>query len=123
MARTDAPVPQIIQGYGAGMFRISGVVHSHSVIVLPTRTLPWSPARIGELNEQSLRPVLDAAGQLEILLLGTGNSMPRTGTAIREIFRASTVTIEIMDTGAACRTYNLLAGERRLVAAALLVLT
>ena len=123
MAPTDAPVPQIIQGYGGGMFRISDVVHSHSVIVLPTRTLPWPPARVSEIDEQSLRPVFDQAEQIDILLLGSGNSMQLTPTGIQEICRARAVVIEVMDTGAACRTYNLLAGEKRRVAAALIALT
>ena len=122
MTRTDTPIPQIIQGYGAGMFRISDVVYRHSVIVLPTRTIPWSPAAIGDLDEPSLRPLWEAAERLDILLLGTGSSMPRTSAAIREICRGRAVALEVMDTGAACRTYNLLAGEQRRVAAALIAL-
>lgn len=123
MAGTDAPTPQIIQGYGAGLFRISSLVHHHSIIVLPLRTIPWAPTAVDEVDERSLAPVLDAAEQLDILLLGTGNRIQQTGMAVFDICRARAIAIEVMDTGAACRTYNLLAGEQRRVAAALIALT
>ena len=122
MADTKTPKPQILQGYGPGMFRISEVVHKNSVIVLRDQTIPWPVDHMGQLDEQALAPALAEAPLLDILLLGTGSQMIRPDQDLIEMCRARSVVLEYMDTGAACRTYNLLAGERRRVAAALIVL-
>ncbi len=122
MAANQAPTPQILQGYGPGMFRISEVVHNSSVIVLPHRTIPWPVEDITQLDGQALAPVLAEAPLLDILLLGTGNRMVPPDRILIAACRARSVALEYMDTGAACRTYNLLAGEKRRIAAALIML-
>ncbi len=122
MADIHAPTPQILQGYGPGMFRISEIVHNSSVIVLPHRTIPWPVEDISQLDGQALAPALAEAPLLDILLLGTGDRMALPDRSIIEACRACSVVLEYMDTGAACRTYNLLAGEKRRVAAALIIL-
>ena len=122
MAETQAPTPQIIQGYGAGMFRISAIVHQNSVIVFPTQTILWPVTELGQVDESSLSPALGQAPELDILLLGTGNTMKLADPTLIRACRAHSVVLEVMDTGAACRTYNLLAGEQRRIAAALIAL-
>lgn len=113
---------QIIDGYGEGGFRISGQRVEGSVIVFPERVAAWAVSDAGAMNATSLAPVSAAAraGGVELLLIGTGARMARIDRVLREELRAQGVIIEVMDTGAACRTYNVLMAEGRRVAAALI---
>ncbi len=112
-------VRQIIERYGAGRFRIAGVDHPGSVLVFPWRTLAWPVARFDGLTAADLSPVLETSASVELLLFGTGARMAAIPDALREVLRGAGVKAEAMDTGAACRTYNVLAAEERQVAAAL----
>lgn len=110
---------QFVESYGNGRFRVSGAVHEGSVLVLPERTAAWPVTRIEELTLDSLEPLLSATA-VDILLLGCG---PRFSLVPKELSRALRergVALEAMDTGAACRTYNVLLSEGRRVAAALI---
>lgn len=113
---------QIIDGYGEGGFRISGQRIEGSVIVFPDRVAGWAVAEAGALSAASLEAVGAAgrAGTVELLLIGTGTRMTRIDRTLRETLRADGVVVETMDTGAACRTYNVLMAEGRRVAAALI---
>ncbi|MFQ5955260.1 MAG: Mth938-like domain-containing protein [Kiloniellales bacterium] len=111
---------QIIERYGAGRFRIAGVDHVGSVLVFPWRTLAWSVAQIDQLTTAGLAPVLEASASVELLLLGTGPRMEAMPTGLHEALRGAGVKVEAMDTGAACRTFNVLVAEERRVAAALI---
>jgi uncharacterized protein len=110
---------QYIEGYGAGRFRISGVVHDGPVLVLRDRTVSWSVGAIADLTADSLAPIIEA-GTVSVLLLGCGPRMALVPAAVRERVRAVGIVIEPMDTGSACRTYNVLLAEDRQVAAALI---
>jgi len=110
---------QYIEGYGAGRFRISGVVHEGPVLVLRDRTLPWSVADVANLTPDSLAPVIEVGG-VAVLLLGCGRRMALVPAAVRDRLRAAGIVIDPMDTGGACRTYNVLLAEDRQVAAALM---
>ena len=68
---------------------------------------------------EALAPVV-AHGGVELLLLGLGRRMVPVPAAVRAALKADGIAIEAMDTGAACRTYNVLLAEERRVAAALL---
>lgn len=111
---------QIIEGYGPGMFRISGRVFKSSVTVFPDRTAPWPIQRIDGLSIDSLADVVDAAGEIEFLLIGCGAHGAFIQPQLRQELRDRGLVIEAMDTGAACRTFNVLMGEGRPVAAALI---
>ncbi len=111
---------QVIESYGGGGFRVSGTVHVGSILVLAARTLPWPVASADQVTVESLSPIIDAAAEVELLLLGCG---PQMGTAAAElcaVLKTSRIAVEAMDTGAACRTFNLLMAEDRLTAAALI---
>ena len=110
---------QYIEGYGAGRFRISGVVHEGPVLVLRDRTLPWSVADVANLTPDSLAPVIEVGG-VAVLLLGCGRRMALVPAAVRDRLRAAGIVIDPMDTGGACRTYNVLLAEDRQVSAALM---
>lgn len=110
---------QLINGYGDGGFRVSGVKYDGSVLVLPEKTLLWDMAVITDLSVDSLN-ALDAKDvKVEILLIGCGANMAFIDTDIRNLCRDKGIVIDAMDTGAAVRTYNVLLLEGRQVAAAL----
>ena len=113
---------QLIQAYGDGHFRISGVVHEGSVIVLPERTLAWPAVATVGLTLESLAGVLAAEPRVALLLIGCGRAPVSVAAELRAALRARGIVVEVMDTGAACRTYNVLLAEERRVAAALIAI-
>ncbi|MEJ0070200.1 MAG: Mth938-like domain-containing protein [Pseudomonadota bacterium] len=86
------------------------MVHDGPVLVLRDRTLPWSVGAIAALTADSLAPVI-AAGGISVLLIGCGARMALVPASVREPLRAAGIVIEPMDTGGACRTYNVLLGR------------
>ncbi len=112
---------QFIQAYGGQGFRISGVRHAGSVIVLPQATFAWEVAGIETATAESLAAVTGFQPKVEILLIGTGLRMLPLLASLRAHFRQAGIMIDGMDTGAACRTYNVLTNEDRRVAAALIL--
>jgi uncharacterized protein len=112
---------QVIEGYSASGFRVSGARHAGSVLVFVDRTESWPVATLSEATFASFAPVI-ARGDVEILLLGCGQRMGMVPSALRQSLRANGIVVDAMDTGAACRTYNVLLAEERHVAAALIAL-
>ncbi len=111
---------QVIESYGRTGFRVSGVAYEGAVLVFPDATQPWAgAANVTALTRESFDPVL-ARGGVEILLVGCGPRMVPFPGHLRVALRASGIVVDTMDTGAACRTYNVLLAEDRRVAAALL---
>ncbi len=109
---------QVIERYGDTGFRISGVAWTSSVLVRPTRTLTWDVTCLEDITEDSLAPFFD--GTVEVLLIGCGARIAMIPPKLRAAVRARGPVIDAMDTGAACRTYNVLLAEDRRVAAALI---
>jgi uncharacterized protein len=112
---------QVIDGYGASGFRVSGIAYSGAILVFPDGTQAWTVSTLAEVTAASLQPVI-ARGGVHILLLGCGRRMRPVAAPLRQALRAGGIVIDAMDTGAACRTYNVLLAEDRRVAAALLPL-
>ncbi|HVZ01945.1 MAG TPA: Mth938-like domain-containing protein [Dongiaceae bacterium] len=112
---------QIVESYGDGRFRVSGALYEHSILIFPDRTALWPVADIRVLTPESLAPIAAAgeSGAVDLLLIGCGLRMAMIPSALRAGLRAKGIVLEPMDTGAACRTYNVLAAEGRKVAAAL----
>lgn len=113
---------QVIESYGAGRFRVSGVNHGGSVLVFQDRTIPWHVAGMDGLSADSFGPIIAAEPSIEILLLGCGESLQFLRPDLRSVLRDHAIGCDVMDTGAACRTYNVLIAEARRVAAALIAL-
>ena len=113
---------QIIESYGDGRFRVTGALHQGSILVFPETTVAWSVGDSTGLTEENLASVAAAgdAGTIELLLIGCGPRMVLIPHKLRAALRSHGVVIEPMDTGAAARTYNVLAAEGRKVAAALI---
>jgi len=117
----DAPGGlNLIRGYGPGQLRVGERTHTSSVIVTATTIIEdWRPASVHDLTAADLEPVLGLAA--EVVLLGTGAHQQFPDSAILRILYEQRIGVEIMDTSAACRTYNVLVSEGRSVAAALIV--
>lgn len=112
---------QVIESYGDGGFRITGDRYRHAVIVQPTATLAWEAPHWEAVTADSLSALFDPVSSEPItLLLGTGPTQFFPSRALKQELRAQGLVVEAMDTGAACRTYNVLMAEGRRVAAALL---
>jgi uncharacterized protein len=107
-------------GYGGGYVMINDARHEHNLAVLPEAIIDnWTAAGFDNLAENDFAQL--AVHGLEILLLGTGARIrfPRP-ELLRPLIEAG-IGVEVMDTRAACRTYNILMGEGRKVAAALIL--
>jgi uncharacterized protein len=110
-----------IDAYGNGGFRFAEMSHRGSLLCLPSGIYAWAPAGLADIEEPGpFAPVLAEGGSLDLLLLGTGRRHAVPCAAVRQAFVQARIALEAMDTGAACRTYNVLLAERRPVGAALL---
>ena len=108
-----------INGYGAGYVLVNGARHEENLVVLPDRILPWSAGDFGSLGAENFLEL--AKLDLEVLLLGTGATLRFPSPQITRPLVEARIGFEVMDSQAACRTYNILAAEERRVAAALLL--
>ena len=111
---------QLVQSYGEGGFRVSGRRYQGSILILPDKTENWSIKAVADLSLPSLTPITDAEPAVELLIIGCGSTFALAPVTLREVLKSKNIGVETMDTGAACRTYNVLAGEGRRVAAALI---
>jgi uncharacterized protein len=117
----DAPGGlNVIRGYAPGNLRVGDQAYMTSVILSPTSMVaPWRPATVADLAPQDLQPLLDL--EPEVVLLGTGATQQFPEPRLLRALYEHGVGVEVMDTSAACRTFNVLAAEGRSVAAALIV--
>jgi uncharacterized protein len=110
----------LVRAYGPGQLRIGERTHTSSVIVTATALIaPWRPTSALELSPTDFEPLLGLAP--EVVLLGTGARQQFPHAELLRILYQRRIGIEVMDTSAACRTYNVLVTEGRNVAAALIV--
>jgi uncharacterized protein len=114
-----APGRQVVNGYGDGGFRVAGRRWEGGILIFADRTLPWPVADVTTLTAAGLAEVIVATPKVDLLLLGCGPRMVPVPAEVRDALRAERIVIEALDTGAACRTFNLLMAENRRVAAAL----
>ncbi|MBK1703679.1 Mth938-like domain-containing protein [Halochromatium glycolicum] len=109
----------LIEAYEPGRVRIEGQHYNGTVAVTAGRIMAdWGPADLDELAPAHLEAIAELAPQ--IVVLGTGARQRFPDPAVYAVLLERGIGIEIMDTGAACRTYNILAGEGRRVVAALI---
>lgn len=110
----------VIQGYAPGGFRVSGQSYAGGVLVTPTRVHEWPVTTLAALTAEAFDLLGDEP--VEVLLLGTGATLRRPAPEVMAALRERGLSVELMDSKAAARTYGVLANEGRLVAAALLPL-
>src|SRR5215208_2551496 len=108
-----------IDAYGNGGFRFADMSHRGSILALPSGIRAWEVKSPAEISKETLAPVFEEGGALELLLLGTGAEVAPVSQALRSRFRDARVRLGIMQTGAAARTFNVLVAENRKVGAAL----
>lgn len=109
-----------IRAYRPGFLQINEKTLTRSVIVTPSQLIEdWSPQTIEELSVDALAII--ATLKPDILLLGTGSKLVFPALASYGDLINQQIGVEIMDTAAACRTYNALSAENRNVVAALII--
>ena len=100
-------------GYGPGFFRVGGRVHEGAVAVLPRGVTEW-----GGYGDTAT--LIRARGDVDVVLVGTGAEIAVVPAGFRAALEEVGLGVETMASAAACRTYNVLLGEGRRVAAAVL---
>jgi uncharacterized protein len=111
---------KIFTAHGPGYVAVSGMRYERPVVVTPQQVLTdWPPQDFAALAESHFAYLL--ALQPEVVLLGTGSRQQFPHPALHRQLAAAGIGVEIMDTAAACRTYNLLVADDRKVVAAILL--
>ena len=108
-----------LDAYGNGGFRFADMSHRGSILCLPSGIHGWQPADPAALALADFERVFNETETIEILLVGTGETLKPLPAALRQAFRERGISADPMSTGAAVRTYNVLLAEDRAVAAAL----
>ncbi len=112
-----------IEAYGNGGFRFAGMSHRGSILCLPSAIVAWeAPVPFDDaaaLTPAHLAPIFAERVGIEFLIIGTGRQQIFPTRAVRQAFREAGIGLDVMDTGAACRTYNVLLAEGRPLGAAL----
>jgi len=113
---------QIIQSYAAGTFRVSGISYTDAVIVSPTQTRIWNgaPETLDQLTPEHFNVLVSEAQDIDVVLFGTGAQMQFISPKLKQELSTKGLPLDVMDTGAACRTYNVLMAEGRRVVAVLM---
>jgi len=109
-----------IDAYGNGGFRFADMSHRGSILALPSGIEAWAAKSVAEIAGEALSRLLAEATTIEILLIGTGETMSPLPKGSRATLEAAGLFPDLMSTGAAVRTFNVLLSEERAVAAALL---
>ena len=119
-------VPETLDGvnmisrHEAGRLWVGGKAHESSLFVpWAGEVTPWPLARWEEMTAADFERM--AAFEPELVIFGSGARMRFAPSALLRPLAERRIGIECMDTAAACRTYNVLASERRSVLAALLL--
>ncbi|MDI1263048.1 MAG: Mth938-like domain-containing protein [bacterium] len=109
-----------IEAYGKGGFAFADMSHRGSLLCLPDAIWAWPVTTSAGIDEYSLAKIFAAANSIDTLIVGTGTEVWIPPRGLREALRAVRVVLDPMQTGPAIRTYNIMLGERRRVAAALI---
>ena len=109
-----------IRAFRPGLIQVNEKTYTRSLIISPTKLIEnWIPQAISELSAHSF----DIISELkpDILLIGTGSKLIFLPAEMYGELINQGIGVEIMDTSAACRTYNALSAEDRRVIAALII--
>jgi uncharacterized protein len=109
-----------IDTYGNGGFRFADMSHRGSILCLPSGIYGWDMDMSKPLSIENFQKVLDEAGEIEFLLVGTGTEMRILPPELKAALKAGGISSDPMSTGAAVRTFNIMLLESRAVAAALI---
>jgi uncharacterized protein len=116
----QAPAANVVTGCGPGWVRVGAAEYRENLVLTPDRVDPgFAPEGFDALKSDDFAALL--ATSPEIVLVGTGATQRFLRPAVTAPLHDANVGLEVMDTRAACRTYNILVAEGRTVAAALIV--
>jgi uncharacterized protein len=122
---TDVPhLPRqaLIDSHGGGGFRFANMSHRGSLLCLPDGIWAWPVTMPSEINDATLSMVFGRANDLDFFVLGTGAGPWVMPDALRGRFREAHISADVMMTGPAVRTYNVMLMESRRVGAALIAI-
>jgi uncharacterized protein len=109
-----------IRAYRPGFIQINETVYTSSIVISSNQIITdWRPQALGELTQTDLQIIIPL--KPTILLLGTGETLLFPALELYGDLINLGIGVEIMDTSAACRTYNVLTAEDRNVVAALII--
>ncbi|MCT8974042.1 Mth938-like domain-containing protein [Microbaculum marinisediminis] len=109
-----------IEAYGHGGFRFANMSHRGSILIVNSGIYAWEAPDPARLDAASLKRVFREAEPPELLLIGTGRRLEQPAADVRLACAEHRIGLDVMDTGAAVRTYNVLLAEGRSVGAALI---
>ena len=109
----------LFSGYGAGYVAVNNARYERSVLVSPQAVTEWAVERFDALTAADFAFIGES--KPEIVILGTGATQRFPAPALGRALAATGVGVEVMDSRAACRTYNILVTEGRKVVAAILI--
>ncbi|MEX1147930.1 MAG: Mth938-like domain-containing protein [Sphingomonadales bacterium] len=110
----------LVNAYGDRGFRVGETRFNGSLVIVNGRARAWGVATVADMTPASLAVLENADPAVEIVLVGTGAELAFLPGAVRDWLERAGINVDVMDTGAAARTYNVLALEGRRVAAALI---
>ena len=109
----------LVKSYSEGQFRIGEELYRGTVLLFRNSVFELSVEHVEDLNESLLSDVLHACPKLDVFLIGWGRHQGQLNMSLNKALREVAIGVDVMNCGAACRTYNVLALENRQVAAAL----
>lgn len=115
----QTPGQNVVTGYGPGYVSINQVRHEEHLLIMPDRFTAWDVPGFEALSPAHFEHLLAFAP--EIVILGTGAKLRFPPAALARPLAAARIGLEVMDSGAACRTYNILMTEGRRVLGAILI--
>ncbi len=122
MEAPHLPRQALIDAHGAGGFRFAGLSHRGSLLCLPDGIWAWSVAVPADITANSLTLVFDRSQNLDFFIVGTGLEPWAMPPPLRARFRDAHISVDVMTTGAAVRTYNVMLMENRRVGTALIAI-
>jgi uncharacterized protein len=109
-----------IDGYGNGGFLFANMAHRGSILLTAGGISDWRPANVAEIAPDDLRSLRESLEPIDIFLLGSGLTTSFPSKEIRSMLADICRSVEVMSTGTAISTYNILLEEERRVAAGLI---
>jgi len=120
MTQPDGEDLLLVEAYGDGGFRFLGKRVEGSVLVTGAGFFPVEANAVEDLQECHFEKLIEGPERSEVLLVGTGERMKLLAAPLRKYLLGNGLAPDLMDTGAAARTFNVLQMEDRKVAALLL---
>ena len=118
----DACYPEAVEldAYGNGGFRFADMSHTGSLLILRSGVYAWDYSSFDEVDEAAFERLFQETTKPEFLIFGTGDVQRFPSKGLKQRFIEEGIGLEVMDTGAAARTYNVLQAEGRAIACALI---